>query len=96
MTRLRDSNMVRFEMDPNCNKAGRAVLREASGFFYVESLPDRPGFTRVWLTATVNVHRFVPGAIVNYAAARALPRASSWVKPTCEATQRKKARNSTL
>ncbi|CAM9657045.1 unnamed protein product, partial [Ascophyllum nodosum] len=32
---------------------------------------------------------FVPGVIVDYVAGRALPRASNWLKPTCE---RKKLR----
>lgn len=84
--------MIQFELDPDCTKAGRAVLREATGFFYVESPPDRPGYSRVWLYAVVDVNRFVPGVIVDYAAGRALPRASTWIKPTCEAAQRKKLR----
>ena len=84
--------MVRFELDPDCTKAGRAVLREATGFFFVESPPDRPGYSRVWLCAEVDVNRFVPGVIVDYAAGRALPRASNWLKPTCEAAQRKRLR----
>lgn len=95
MSLLRDRNMVQFELDPDCTKAGRAVLREATGFFYVESPPDRPGFSRVWMLAKVDVNRFVPGAIVDYAAGRALPRASNWIKPTCEAAQRRKLRATT-
>lgn len=94
MTRLLDRNMVTFELDPDCRKAGRAVLREATGFFYVESPSDRPGYSRVWLMASVDVNRFVPGAIVDYAAGRALPRASTWIKPVCEARQRRKPRAS--
>ncbi|CBJ29186.1 conserved unknown protein [Ectocarpus siliculosus] len=95
MSLLRERNMVQFELDPDCTKAGRAVLREATGFFYVESPPDRPGFSRVWMLAKVDVNRFVPGAIVDYAAGRALPRASNWIKPTCEAAQRRKLRAAT-
>ena len=38
------------------------------------------------------MNRFVPGVIVDYVAGRALPRASNWLKPTCEAAQRKKLR----
>lgn len=95
MSLLRERNMVQFELDPDCTKAGRAVLGEATGFFYVESPPDRPGFSRVWMLAKVDVNRFVPGAIVDYAAGRALPRASNWIKPTCEAAQRRKLRAST-
>lgn len=96
MSLLRDQNMIQFELDPDCTKAGRAVLREATGFFYVESPPDRPGYSRVWLYAEVDVNRFVPGVIVDYAAGRALPRASNWIKPTCEAAQRKKLRELSL
>ncbi|CAM9315574.1 unnamed protein product [Ectocarpus sp. 4 AP-2014] len=95
MSLLRELNMVQFELDPDCTKAGRAVLREATGFFYVESPPDRPGFSRVWMLAKVDVNRIVPGAIVDYAAGRALPRASKWIKPTCEAAQRRKLRAAT-
>lgn len=84
--------MVKFELDPDCTKAGRAVLREATGFFFVESPPDRPGYSRVWMLAKVNVNRFVPGGVVDYASGRALPRASNWIKPTCEAAQRRKMR----
>lgn len=92
MSLLKERNMVQFELDPDCTKAGRAVLREATGFFYVESPPDRPGYSRVWMLAKVNVNRFVPGGVVDYAAGRALPRASNWIKPTCEAAQRRKVR----
>ncbi|CAN0409718.1 unnamed protein product [Pylaiella littoralis] len=93
MSLLRERNMVQFELDPDCTKAGRAVLRQATGFFYVESPPDRPGFSRVWMLAKVDVNRFVPGAVVDYAAGRALPRASNWIKPTCEAAQRRLLRS---
>ncbi|CAM9918887.1 unnamed protein product [Choristocarpus tenellus] len=93
MSLLRDKNMIKFELDPECTKAGKAVLREATGFFFVESPPDRSeGYSRVWLSAKVDVNRFVPGAIVDYAAGRALPRASNWIKPVCEAAQRKRLR----
>lgn len=94
MTLIKDRNMVRFALDPDCTKAGRAVLREATGFFFVESPPDRPEYSRVWMLATIDVNRFVPGAIVDYAASRALPRASNWIKPTCEMAQRRKVRES--
>ncbi|CAM9999610.1 unnamed protein product [Discosporangium mesarthrocarpum] len=93
MTLVREENLVRFELDPDCTKAGRAVLREATGFFFVETPPDlEPGYSRVWMRAKVDVNRFVPGAIVDYAAGRALPRASKWIKPTCEAAQRQRQR----
>jgi hypothetical protein len=46
----------------------------------------------VWLAASLHVNSFVPGFIVDYAAARALPRATTWLKPTIEAAQRVKSR----
>ncbi|CAN0022667.1 unnamed protein product [Phaeothamnion confervicola] len=86
-------DVIEFVLDPDCTGAGKSVLREAMGFWFVEPTPGRPGYSRIWMSARVHVSSFVPGFIVDYAAARALPRASVWLKPTCEAAQRRKERD---
>ena len=60
------------------------VLRQADGFWYVEKIIDRPGYSRVWLSASVVASRLIPTIIVDYAAMRALPRATSWLQPYFE------------
>jgi hypothetical protein len=62
---------------------------QAHGFWFVEQTPElRPGYSRIWMVASLTVNNFVPGFIVDYAARRALPRASTWLRPTCESAQR--------
>lgn len=90
MTAKRPANMVEFELDPNCTAAGKSVLKEAKGFWFVEKSDLFEDHTRIWMVASVHVNNFVPGFIVDYAAARALPRASTWLKPTIERAQRTK------
>ncbi|KAG5191028.1 hypothetical protein JKP88DRAFT_297022 [Tribonema minus] len=83
------ASTVEFELDPDCKAAGKSVLNDARGIWYVERPPDcRPGHCRIWLVASLVVSGLVPGFLVDYAAARALPRASTWLKPTCERVQR--------
>jgi hypothetical protein len=57
------------------------VMRGADGFWFVESIPDRPDISRVWLVASITCSSLVPRMIVDYAASRALPRATTWLKP---------------
>jgi hypothetical protein len=71
-----EENAITFRLD---RERPNLVMREAEGFWLVESPPDRPGYTRVWLGANIVVSRLVPTVIVDYAAARALPRATSWL-----------------
>ena len=42
-------------------------------------------YTRVWLLCELKVSSLLPKWIVDYAAKKAMPRASSWIKPHCEA-----------
>jgi hypothetical protein len=42
-------------------------------------------YTRVWLLCELGVSRALPPFIVDYAAKRAMPRATSWLKPEVEA-----------
>ena len=43
------------------------------------------GFTRVYLLAGLQVSSALPKFIVDYAAERAMPRATKWLKPEVEA-----------
>ena len=75
--------LVKFSLDAD---KPNLVLKKAGGFWYVEDAADRPGYTRVYLSASVACSVFVPTLIVDYAAARALPRATSWLRPFFEKT----------
>jgi len=72
-----------FTLDP---ASTNAVLKYAKGIWYTESNPDgKEGHTRVWLLCELKVSRILPQWIVDYAASRAMPRATSWLKPQTEA-----------
>jgi len=72
-----------FTLDP---ASTNMVLKYAKGIWYTESNPDgKEGYTRVWLLCELKVSRILPQWIVDYAAARAMPRATSWLKPQTEA-----------
>lgn len=73
---------VRFDLD---RSSCMMVLREASGFWQVEQAPgDHPGRSRIWLRVSLRASSLLPNAIVDYAAERALRRATSWLKPYTE------------
>jgi hypothetical protein len=80
---LRDNRIVKFRLDTS---KPNLVLRKAEGFWYVQSVdggsPDNPGSakSRVYLSADIVASRLVPTMIVDYAAARALPRATTWLQ----------------
>lgn len=72
-----------FTLDP---ASTNVVLKYAKGIWYTESNPDgKEGHTRVWLLCELRVSRLLPQWIVDYAAARAMPRATTWLKPQTEA-----------
>ncbi|KAG5187518.1 hypothetical protein JKP88DRAFT_178923 [Tribonema minus] len=86
LTARPSAGTVEFQLDPTA--AGAGLFKEARGVWYVEPAPEgRAGVSRVWLVASLRVQRAVPGFLVDYAAARALPRATAWVKPACERVQ---------
>lgn len=72
-----------FTLDP---ASRNMVLKYAKGIWHTESNPDgKEGYTRVWLLCELSVSRLLPQWIVDYAAARAMPRATTWLKPQVEA-----------
>lgn len=73
-----DEQLIKFTLD---RSRPNLVLREADGFWLVQAPADRPaGYSRVWLSANIVVSRVVPTVLVDYAASRALPRATSWLQ----------------
>lgn len=80
-----DAGVVRFDLDQDAEWS-RFVLQEASGFWRVEPSPDGPpGTSRVWLVVTrLRASPVLPPCIVDYAADRALRRATCWLKPALE------------
>mmetsp|Transcript_63382 Transcript_63382/g.141179 ORF Transcript_63382/g.141179 Transcript_63382/m.141179 type:complete len:286 (+) Transcript_63382:3-860(+) len=76
----RSAGKLTFELD----KSGpRLVLREATGYWLIQELT--PETSRVWLCVTsLRASPFVPKCIIEYAADRALRRATCWLKPVLE------------
>jgi len=72
-----------FSLDP---ASSNVVLKEAEGLWFVESRAEglRPGHVRVWFGASVTVSRLVPRLVVDYAASRALRRATAWIREAVE------------
>mmetsp|Transcript_3296 Transcript_3296/g.5135 ORF Transcript_3296/g.5135 Transcript_3296/m.5135 type:complete len:265 (+) Transcript_3296:198-992(+) len=73
-----EQQLIRFKLD---SERPNLVLRQATGFWLVEPHPDRDTSSRVWLSARIVASRVVPTLVVDYAACRALPRATSWIQP---------------
>ncbi|KAL3766582.1 hypothetical protein ACHAWO_008256 [Cyclotella atomus] len=72
-----------FTLDP---ASRNMVLKYAKGIWHTQGNPDgKEGYTRVWLLCELSVSRLLPQWIVDYAAARAMPRATTWLKPQVEA-----------
>jgi len=72
-----DRGMVCFDLDQNTKSC---VLQSASGFWYVEPCPDGRR-SRVWLQVGLEASPLIPKWIIDYAAERALRRATSWMAP---------------
>lgn len=80
-------NMLEFRLDKSAGMQG-AVFDEARGYWYLEpSVDGTDGCTRVWLNARVQCSPLLPAGVVDYAATKALPRATTWLAPVCEAVQ---------
>jgi len=73
-----------FTLDPACTNL---VLQSAKGVWHTQRNPDGKGeeYTRVWLLCEVQVSSLLPRWITDYAARKAMPRATTWLKPQVEA-----------
>lgn len=77
-----DGHYMEFSLDKACKNI---VLKDAKGTWYTQSNPDgRTGYTRVWLLCELRVSRMLPTPIVDYASQRAMPRATTWLRPLAE------------
>jgi len=86
-------NMLEFQLDKSAAGSMQgAVFDEARGYWYLEACPERPeGWTRVWLNARVQCSPLLPSGMIDYAASKALPRATTWLGPVCQAIERELA-----
>lgn len=80
-----------FTLDPT---SSNVVLKSAKGVWHTQSNPDGKGedYTRVWLLCELKVSPLLPQWITDYAARRAMPRATSWLKPAVEARAERERR----
>jgi len=79
---LQQQNMLEFTIDP---ERPAPFLEDATGFWFLEDVSSGAETrTRVWLVAGIACSALLPTAIVDYAASKALPRATTWVKPVME------------
>lgn len=85
-----DAGVVRFDVDPSSTGY---VMKEASGFWRVEmdAPANNPSRCRVWLHVGLHASGLLPEFIVDYAAKRALRRATSWLQPFTEELRKRKA-----
>jgi ribosome-associated toxin RatA of RatAB toxin-antitoxin module len=60
-------------------------LDDSVGFWRVEPLPDRPGYTRLFYSVEVKPSGWVPGPIEDYLTDSGLTKATAWVKRESEA-----------
>lgn len=79
----RRRQQLRFCLD---SASQNLIMKQADGFWYVET-PDvaeglKPGHVRIWFGASIRVSRIVPRWVTDYAAQRALRRATAWLRPT--------------
>jgi len=81
-------NMLEFRLDKSAAGMQGAAFDEARGYWYLEPCPGREeGWTRVWLNARVQCSPLLPASVIDYAATKALPRATTWLAPVCEAVE---------
>lgn len=76
-----DARLLRFELD---SSQPCWSLQKASGYWYAEPNADDSERTRVWLYCSLQASSFVPASLLDYAAERALRRATDWLKPHVE------------
>lgn len=78
-----EGDYMEFNLDKSSTNM---VLKGAKGIWHTIENPDgREGYTRVYLLCEVSVSRALPSFIVDYTADRAMPRATTWLRPQVEA-----------
>lgn len=77
------SRTVTFDLDPKATGSHGLVLREATGYWHVE---ESGSGSRVWLSVKLRAASLLPHWFVDYAAERALRRATNRLKPYVEET----------
>ena len=60
-------------------------LDDSVGFWRVEALPERPGYSRVFYSVEVFPRGWIPGPIEDFVTDRGLTKATDWVKRESEA-----------
>jgi len=80
-----ERNMLEFRLDPDVNSP---AFDAARGFWYVEEHPTRAGCSRIFLSAKLVCSPLLPSFIVDYAATKALPKATSWLQPVMQGIAR--------
>lgn len=60
-------------------------LDDSVGFWLVEAIPDKPGYTRVFYSVDVKLSGWVPSAVESMLAKSGLTKATAWVKRESEA-----------
>merc|ERR1712232_177024 len=83
-----DGHYLVFTLDPACKNM---IFKDAKGIWYAQQNPDGRGeqYTRVWLLCELKCSPLLPTFIVDYAAKKAMPRATTWLKPYVEEQARK-------
>lgn len=89
-----DGHYMVFTLDRACKNV---VMQDAKGIWYTQTVHHPPGdggssttttksapYTRVWLLCEIKVSALLPSFIVDYAAKRAMPRATTWLPPVAE------------
>lgn len=59
-------------------------IDDSVGFWYVQELPDKPGWSRLFYSVDVRVGGWVPGFVENMVAKSGLNKATEWVKRESE------------
>ena len=60
------------------------VLRESTGFWHVQAVPERPGYVRVWFRVAVLLKARVPRFIIGLVSRLGLRKACFWVRGALE------------
>ena len=81
-TVIKEQRIIHFSLD---STRVNFVFKEVQGFWHVQIPTDRPeGYCRVYLSTQILAQKMVPTVILDYAASRALQRATEWLKPFFE------------